>query len=400
MRWRLPSDYPSANRAAYDEDVCPLGRAQVPGGQPPEVNLGNGQILIQILFHAPPVFLRMLSAMSEVERNTLRKLSADFVRRVRMKGLCSKYSLSEKQLVEHLLAGYQNRMLPEAQLARLLIQRQGVAFPSDAEDRLAALLASMNNGLKQALLLVADTTPRTYTELYQRLSSATSATLPRPQVVDSYCVDTFTPSGLFVTEWYGRRSGYQVRNFRLTPAGVRYGQPIAAYSMKYAVTHGISLYELLGQRQSAGGTIGPYNRVRILEILSRGQLRVADLARRVGLVIEDVRQHLRKMSSLQLLAYDSLSCESKGMKAYSWVDGRHPMEAKQVGEMSRLTRDVAKWLYLNKQGERNQIADALNYRHVTSISSVLVGLATQGLARTPFIPSGRSRILLLERDPG
>ena len=82
------------------------------------------------------------------------------------------------------------------------------------------------------------------------------------------------------------------------------------------------------------------------------------------------------------------------MHGGGWVEGTK--ESTLLYALPYLAKGMN--VVLNKQGERNQIADALNYRHVTSISSVLVGLSKQGLARTPFIPSGRSRILLLERS--
>lgn len=272
-------------------------------------------------------------------------------------------------------------------------------FPEHPEARLAAVLSCMNSELKQATLLVLDRYPGTSSDISKRLATIANARLPTPGTFSSYCTDTFVPMGFVVQERFRkRRPGFPRNYFAISGPGEKYGQPIAAFSLRYAVDHNISLYELLGQTASPGESRSPYNRARLVELVSEGHDRMVDVRERLGLAIEDVRQHLRKLEKLALLTFDSLSFEKKGVNFYTWVRGRLPGEAKTVCQLKRLTRDVVGWLYRNKKGERNRIGDALNYPDPCHISSVLVGLAEQGLAHSPFKSTDKSRIILSQKS--
>jgi len=272
-------------------------------------------------------------------------------------------------------------------------------FPEHPEARLAAVLSCMNSELKQATLLVLDRYPGTSTDISKRLAGIANATLPTPGTFSAYCTDTFVPMGFVVQERFRkRRPGFPMNYFAISGPGEKYGQPIAAFSLRYAVDHNISLYELLGQTASPGESRSPYNRARLVELVSEGHSTIKDVRECLGLAIEDVRQHLRKLEKLALLTFDTLSFEKKGVNFYAWVRGRLPGEAKTVCQLKRLTRDVVRWLYRNKKGERNRIGEALNYPDLCHISSVLVGLAEQGLVHSLFKSTDKSRIILSQKS--
>ena len=168
--------------------------------------------------------------------------------------------------------------------------------------------------------------------------------------------------------------------------------------LRYAVDHNISLYELLGQTPSVGARRAPYNRARIVEVLSRGDTKIVDLTKQLGLTLEDVRQHLRKLEGLGVLSFDSLNFEKKGVKPYTWVQGKSPHQARHLWGLKTLTSDVAGWLYKNKRADRHEIAQGLNYRHLTQISRVLVSLVKQGLAQTDYMSADKSRIWLSKKS--
>lgn len=336
--------------------------------------------------------------MAVFERCLIRRVARDLKRGVQLEIVCDKYALTGKALIDLLVLARRQGLVSDKKLAGVLVYRREFNFPRNPEARLAAVLGCMNGELKQALLLTADSCPRTYIEFYKNLSSIARVELPSAQTFRSYCVDTLVPSGFLIQEQYGWGRSCGSHHFRLTQVGIKYGQPLAAFSIKYSVDHNISLYELLGQTQSVGNSIAPYNRVRILELVSMGDDRIIDLTDALGLSIEDVRQHLARLSKLGMLTYDSLNFEKKGMKLYRWVEGRFPDEAKTVKQMRRLTHDVAVWLHACRAGERNQIAEALRYPHVTQISHVLTGLVKQGIVQTPFISQEKSMVALLERS--
>jgi hypothetical protein len=230
-------------------------------------------------------------------------------------------------------------------LARLPIDRIQHKFPEDPEARLAAVLSCINSELKQATLLVLDRHPGTSTDISKRLATIANAKLPTPGTFSSYCTDTLVTMGFVVQERFRkRRPGFPRNYFAISGPGEKYGQPIAAFSLRYAVDHNLSLHELLGQTASAGESRAPYNRARLVELVAEGHDRMVDVQECLGLAIEDVRQHLRKLEKLALLTFDSLSFEKKGVNSYTWVRGRLPGEARTVCQLKRLTRDVVRWL--------------------------------------------------------
>jgi hypothetical protein len=334
--------------------------------------------------------------MPRFDKGRLSQLVQDFEKQVRVSRLRNRYGLSNRGLFKALVHARRQGIMRKKTFARLLLRKVLYPFPQDTEARFKAVLSCLNTELKQALLLRVEDYPRTYIEIGKRLAEDTSNRLPSLGTFSSYLTDSLVPAGLVAEERLGRGFGLLNRYFGLSKAGGMYGQPLAAFSLRYAVDHDISLYRLLGQSHSSMSSTSPYNRIRIVELVSKEHSRMIDLMEALGLVIEDVRQHLDKLEELGILKYDSLDFGRKVAKAYSWVHGRLPEEARTVRELRKLTRDVATWLYLHKKGERNQIADALGHKHPTNISEVLVGLVEQGLASTPFASTDKSRIRLQE----
>jgi predicted transcriptional regulator len=329
------------------------------------------------------------------DNRDLDQLAGDFERNVRIARLRKKYRLSSRGLLQTLVEARRLGAIRKNSFARLLLKRVSYHFPQDPEARFKTALSCLDTELKQAVLLEVELYPRTYFEIGKRLVENTNVRLPAIQSLSSYLVDTLVPAGLVIEERLGRGFGLVRRYFGLSREGEKYGQPLAAFSLKYAVDHNISLYELLGQALTRGASASPYHRIRIVELVSQGHSRMIDLMDALGLVIEDVRQHLDKLTKLGILKYESLDFGRGGTNVYSWVRGRLPQDAKTVRELKKLTGKVAQWLYRHEQGDRNQIAHAIGHKHPTNISQVLAGLVEQGLAQTPFASYDKSRISLL-----
>lgn len=330
-----------------------------------------------------------------MDKSSLRNVSKDLRAGASARQLRHKYGLTEKTFLQQLVDARRSRLISDRSLSRFLVRDTQSDFPSDPEARLEAVLSCMNGELKQATLLILDRFPRTRTSIGNGLRELTDLPLP-PGVFHDYCVQTLCPAGFVVHELFGKGLKVRHHGYKLSHAGERYGQPIAAFSIRYAVDNNFSLYHLLGPATAAGKSRAPYNRARIMELLGEGSGRIVELEERLELDHTDITYHLRHLQGHGLVRFDSLNPERAG-KTYRWVEGRLPQEAKTVLTRRQLTKIVAQWLYCNRIGNPAQIARDLNHRFKQNISNVLVGLARQGLAHTQFPSSDRSAVTLGER---
>lgn len=335
--------------------------------------------------------------MPRFYKKRLPELLEDFRKGTREYKLKKKYHLSSRGLLHHLIEAGRAHLIPHRSLSRLLIERTGRKFPQNPEARTETMLHCMNGELKQAVLLAVGKDPLTSTGIRKCLVQLTDAPLPGNRTFYDYCAQTLTPAGLLIHELYGKGWGARYSCFTLSKAGERYGQPIAAFSLRYAVDHNVSLYDLFGPTSSSGGTRAPYNRARIIELLAQGCTRIVDLEKHLGLAHTDIYYHLKHLRARAFVRFASLRPEP-GRKTYRWVKGRRPEEAKTVDMRRRLTAEVASWLQRHKVGTRRQIAREVNCEGLQDVSKVLVGLEKQGLAQTQFASTDRSVVELGERS--
>jgi len=331
--------------------------------------------------------------MARFDSKKLPELLKDFNQGASAAKLGKKYHLSKKSLFRFLIEARRNGQVRKASLARILVSKNGRDFPEHPEARLETLLRCMNGEIKQALLLVVDHDPMTGTGIRNCLAELTRSFLPGQATFRDYCVQTLAPAGLLTHQLFGNDWGTKYSCFSLSKAGEKYGQPVAAFSLKYAVDHNLSLYDLFGPTSSPGNSRAPHNRARIIELLAEGCSQVVELEERVGLSHTDINYHLKRLQARGLVRFDSLRSQP-GMKTYRWVKGRRSTEAKTVDTRKRLTGAIAQWLFKHKAGNHHQIARALNCAHIQDVSKVLVGLARQGFAQTQFASTHRSAVEL------
>lgn len=330
-----------------------------------------------------------------MDKRGLRKVLKDLRGGASARQLRHRYRLTDRTLLGHLINARRERLITDGSLWRILAHRTQYHFPSNPETRLKAVLSCMNSELKQATLLVIDKTPMTGTAIEKRLADLTDARLP-PRAFYAYGVQTLCPAGFVIHEIFGKGLRIRYNCFKLSNAGDKCGQPIAAFSLRYAVDHNLSLYHLLGPATAVGESRAPYNRARIMELLAEGCSRIVDLEARMGLDHTDINYHLNHLQRHGFVRFESLNPE-RMWKSYQWVEGRRPQEAKTVGMRRRLTEKVAHWLCRNRIGNPAQIARNLNYGFKQDVSQILVSLAKQGLAHTQFPSSDRSVVTLGEK---
>lgn len=330
-----------------------------------------------------------------MDESGLRKVLKDLRGGASARQLRNRHKLTDRTLLRHLINARREERITDRMLSRIVARRTQYDFPSSPAARLEAVLSCMNGELKQATLLVIDRNPMTGTAIRRRLAELTDARLPTG-TFSSYGVQTLCPAGFLIHEVFGKGLRIRYNCFKLSVVGERYGQPIAAFSLRYAVDHNISLYSLLGPASTVGKSRAPYNRARIMELLAQGCSRIVELEDRLGLAHTDISYHLNHLRTHGLVLFDSLNPEREE-KSYTWVEGRRPQEAKTVETRRRLTEIVAQWLYRHRRGTLAQIARDLNQSFKQDVSKVLVGLAHQGLARTRFPSNDRSAVALGKR---
>lgn len=328
------------------------------------------------------------------------KLVLDFDEGAGIAELRDRYHIGNRALLRRLIEASRQDLIGDESLGRVLIDRTHENFPEDPELRLEAVLSCVNSELKQVTILMLDRQPKTAGDIRNDLSEMATAILPTVDTFKGYCRQTLSPIGFLVSQSPVQDLDIAARYFRLSDAGVRYGQPIAAFSLKYAVDHNMSLYSLFGATSSSGDSRGPYNAARILELLFSGAKTIADVLEHIGVYRQSIIEHLKRLEAQGILVFDTLNCERGGDKIYSWVDGRLPNEAAPISpRLKGLTKTVANWLCLNKEGDWKTISTALGcYERSGSICNVLVSLQEQGLAKAPFHAVDKSEILLLDES--
>lgn len=270
-------------------------------------------------------------------------------------------------------------------------------FPSDAEERLEALLSGvMNSEPKQIITILLRRDSSYYNQLRDDFIRATSRIwAPVYETIESYIIRSLDPIG-FVSHPLIIRAfeGDMAISHAITEAGERYGQPFAAFALHLANQLNTSFYQLLGATQSTGDSRGPYNRFRILETLLNGNKRMIDLAKTLNLSAADVKRHLKSLKEMNFVDFDSVNLEEKGWFVNEWVVGK-PDDVKPVSKMGILTKKVAEYLYGKRYGDCNEIADYISqgerYKDleikdlVSEIGTVLSGLRKQGFTKAKYI---------------
>lgn len=188
-------------------------------------------------------------------------------------------------------------------------------FPTDPQERLAALLASYNIGPKSVTHLLLPAYGYISTEdlrkKFRKVFAGTDIQQFRPHIVDQYCEDTLCPIGLVAKRYSIDVFGVEkVIGYGLTEAGNKYGTPAAALSLYFETSHNVSLYPILGSTSSpSADKRAPYARARVLQALQEeGQpLRQADLCIKLDLEHATVKDSLEGLAKAGAIIYKSVT---------------------------------------------------------------------------------------------
>ncbi|GEM_PF-4728546 len=289
--------------------------------------------------------------------------------------------------------------MPRARIVHFLEGRQR-PFPDDPKARLDAMLPSINMEPKSAMMAFCLNDRRRMDEHHTIVDirgdfldiMGRGGWEPQESVFMNYAHGSLLPSGM-VSEHTVKCEGCPrpVTVWHPTEAMERYGRPIAAFTLRYSVEKGRSIYATLSTKTA------PRNRARMLELLREGKSTEAELIADIGLGNNNVMKHMRALRKEGLIGFETGNNEDgNGWARYRWKPGRKLNEVKPVGTIPTLTRKVAR--VLRAHGDYMSPTDArkaAGHKRMPEVSTVLRGLYKQGLLETgQWDTNLRSRIWL------
>jgi len=335
--------------------------------------------------------------MARISEERLKELAANFEDGASVAKLRDRYQLNTKALVRKLVEARRKGLVGEESFATLVLDRTVGKFPQDTGMRLDAVFSCVNNEIKAETILCMDELPMFYADIYKRLSGLTDTALPFPITFYNYCIATLSPIGFLVQEALGFEGVETGKYFKLSPAGKKYGQPIAAFSLNFAAENGVSLYSILGQTASPGDTRAPYNTIRMLRCIKDSSNTVVEIVDKLDMTEGSVIVHLDRLEKAGMVKLQTLSSdyEDEG-HSYRWVDGKSPEDIR-LDEHSKAVKEVAKWLAANKTGNSRQISEATGC-NVYSVTEAFNYLLNNGFVTTAFLSRTKSCIELVDNE--
>lgn len=268
-------------------------------------------------------------------------------------------------------------------------------FPRSLEERLNAILESVNTEVKQATLLLMTDYPQTGNDLCSEFRLVTNnAWLITRRSFSAYCESIFVPYGLVIEDRVTFDNGSSSKAWRNSKANIKYGKPASSYAHKLVSRYDISMFSLLGTAQSGGERTAPLTRFSILESLLRyGTATRKDLAEYSSSLEGNMLQHLKQLMNIGIVKYDSIDTVGELWARYTWVKGR-PSDVQPLRRYERITSHVADLLFKIGSAHRNTIAEELRKMHEykdrsvdvirDKVSIVLAALDRLGFAKVNF----------------
>ena len=282
-------------------------------------------------------------------------------------------------------------------------------FPEHPLERAGAMLAAFNAPTKRAVIIELNQFPyftsptsvgHQFIALHQGSKLATFAVTN----VGQYCGDTLGPIGMATEERKEISQGEEkITGHAVNEAGGRYGQPTAAAFYMFEVTHGFSLFPILGQTGKRGeaSTRAPLNTALVLLSLRNHGKTQAEIANELGVSNSVVQAVLQRLSQNRIVAYESLHTASGKKQMYFELGHADLDKVQQIGTFVTLTQQVAQisiqiaseglqvtqhevFRRLPEEAKKNVNTDYLESR----INRVLRGLSKQEfLKQGPFTGS-------------
>ena len=234
-------------------------------------------------------------------------------------------------------------------------------FPSDPEKRFEALFSALGNSEAKCLtLLCLSESPISEHDLYRRfVEENQSAWKPNRATVPHYCQQTLEPIGL-VAEADVIKDGSieHIAGYRLTEAGRKFGQPVAAFLLQKSQEFKFSLIEIFGITATTGKNRAVLNRARILELLSvNPNPSVVEISKELGIHGTNISSHLQYLAKLGMVNFESISAENPGQVKYEIVEEAQSTRTSKV--IDALPAKILKEISTKKVVSLDEIAKSL-----------------------------------------
>ena len=187
---------------------------------------------------------------------------------------------------------------------KVVVPSHGGIFPKDAESRLEALLLALNLEPKQSLTFCLDNRWKSARELWYEWKKLGVDWQPETAALAGYCEKSLIPNGLVRTHSIRyQNTSRPVKRYRLSNAGLYYGQPAAKLMLHYSVKNQHSLYEILGNAPSSGRSRGPPNRVNLMRRFASRITSPKKLMKELNFFYPSLDNHRSSLRSLGFIEY-------------------------------------------------------------------------------------------------
>jgi predicted ArsR family transcriptional regulator len=279
----------------------------------------------------------------------------------------------------------------------IILENKQEPFPADLEGRLSAILNIVNSELKCATVYYLSKSPfgQTRGEILTRhkgLFGFYNAWIPYGRTFADLCHKTLYPIGCVAEEKVRQeKDGREVKSWKLTDDGKKYGFPVAKFALKKAADLGISHHQMLSSTNSPTETRAPYTRALILEELyEKGVLRAEDFRARNN----NHHHHLESLRNAGAIEYDSVNNkEESGWAKKHWSgDVSNLPKINQYSDKS--VRAVAEVL---AEGDKDchEVYETLAAKDsklvLSTIRSIISGLEVKGYVQSLGFKSGEMK---------
>ncbi len=277
---------------------------------------------------------------------------------------------------------------------------EGKFFPESPEEKFDAVVAALQTPPKQALMLLLRDYPQTGGEL-GKLLRGTIATQESwtpgrlTALCNAYCRQSFIPIGMVAEETFIPSGGTEESvGFVALEAGIKYGQPLAAFSLIRSFQdcqNGLKyLWPALGKTASSGLNRPPATRARILRVLSRFQDREISIPELLSLgEFKNIHRNqlglnIKALASFGLIRFDSVYSDKGAWLAYRLntkeveldvqllhkliVDTQHHTSIPRVKEVVTILQNSPDYLKINDLVDKS----GMNRRGVNNTLYILI----------------------------
>lgn len=166
--------------------------------------------------------------------------------------------------------------------------------------------------------------------------------------------------------------------WKLSQEGLKYGPPIAAYALKFAVDQNLSLLQVFGYSLSGTGKRHTSNIARIFKALDKGIKTVSRLSEHIECATSTTGKFLQALKKQGLITFESVGT-MRGRVKYNWIKGKYPEDVTTLFYHDTGQHQVAKVLSDIGTATCYKIADILH------INTPAVSMALDRLFRHGFI---------------